>query len=152
MKLNEFQNQVEQSFKNLFPNGTVRWRKSKLGGTHFFADFLLIGERVDYIHNNSANDPLLISLWWFDGLNEKGELVTKLVTESDAPTLSGLKPKLQFLAHSSEKLGFRKIVHTPEATVERLNKFFAKTASIVWSNKDNFVYPIPAKYIPNMEA
>ena len=151
MKLSEFQKQVEASFKKQFPNGAVAWRKSTLGGNNFFADFLLIGDKADYIRKRSANDPLLINLWWFDSITKDDELVSKLVTTSDAPNLSGLKPKMQFLAMSKEKLGFRKITNTPEATIHRLDKFFLKVAHIVWDNKDNFVQKLPAKYLPTLE-
>lgn len=135
---------VEASFKNIFPNGFILVRvRAGLGEPYLCVDLGLIGDINDVSHCIRENDPLYTSLM--------GHNVSDVVPFQIETLQSGLSCNPEEGSHyamSRVKTAYRKTTNDLAKAEKNLEKYFKKIAKIVKDNQDNIygVENIDPKY------
>lgn len=121
---------IEKSYRKYFPKGMFYSGKKHLGGGGFNFTLGLIGDKKDYPNGIEHNDPMRHTF----GVTVKGDGFE--VTQSSG-SLSVNPPEKSFMAMSSVKTKFRKVVGDEKKIVAGMDRFFSRLKSIVNDNKDN---------------
>lgn len=146
IKRADFIKTIEGLFLKHFPNGNFRSSGGCLGGDdsiHFSAT-LYGGDNVTRL-----NDPMQISAWVHDAIDEDGNLKSKVCLEWSQSSLSTNPAPDSFMAMDTVRFKFRKKTGTPEALLKAIGTSFKKAAGLVLDNVDNIyrVHTIDKKYL-----